>query len=119
VTDYTVNEFNRGGGFDVLRTWTLPGKEVQVHTWTGDKCVDVKVFTRGSRVRVHAFWVSSDGPVSGYTEYLWGTVRSVGAKSVMIDADDGAGRRMKIEDFSHMNCLHKPWMCTGDARAEW
>jgi hypothetical protein len=104
MADVTVNEYTRGRGLGTLRTWTHPGKEVQVHSWAGGECIDVRVFTQGSRVRVHAFWVASDGPLPGFPEYLWGTIRSVGAKSVMIDADDGAGRRMKIEDFSHMNC---------------
>jgi hypothetical protein len=102
--DYILNEYTRGGGAGILRACTLPGKEVQVHTWAGGGCTNVRLFKPGSRVRVQAFWVSSDGPLEGFTQYLWGTVRSITAKNVMIDADDGEGRRMRLEDFSHMNC---------------
>jgi hypothetical protein len=101
MQNVTVNEFVQL--HRVLRTWTAPGKDIQIHTWVGGDVADVKVFKPGSRVKVHVFWVGSDGYLPGYSEFLWGTVRSITAKNVMIDADDGSGRRMRIEDFSHMN----------------
>ena len=97
------------GGNRSWRTYVTPGKglEVHLHGPTGD-LQHVRSFKVGDEAEYDSFWVSSDGPLCGYTHFLMGLITQVSSKTVTIQPNGGGrNRRVKLGDFSFRNWNEK------------
>ena len=96
------------GGNRSWRTYVTPGKglEVHLHGPTGD-LQHVRSFKVGDEAEYDSFWVSSDGPVEGYTHFRMGNIIGINPRSVTIRTPTGDRRRLNLKDFSFRNWNEK------------
>lgn len=96
------------GGRRSWRTYTTPGKSIEVHLHgpQGD-LQHVRSFKVGDEAEYDSRWVGSDGPLGGFTEFYMGTIIGISPKSVTIRAHTGDRKRVNLGDFSFRNWNEK------------
>ena len=96
------------GGNRSWRTYVTPGKSIEVHLHgpTGD-LQHVRSFKVGDPAEYDSLWVSSDGPVEGYTHFRTGNIIGINPRSVTIRTPSGDRRRLNLGDFSFRNWNEK------------
>lgn len=63
----------------------------------------LKNFKVGDEVIFSTFWVSSDGPLAGYTRSYTGTIKSITGFYVIVSEAGGGTKRLNFKEFVAKN----------------
>lgn len=96
------------GGRRSWRTYTTPGKSIEVHLHGPEGDLQhVRSFKVGDEAEYDSRWVGSDGPLGGHTEFYMGTIMGITPKSVTVRGTDDRRHRVNLGDFSFRNWNEK------------
>lgn len=92
-------------GCDQWMTYTVPGKQVEVHVRNElGELKGVRLFRVGDEAEHHRIWLGSDEVMEGCIHRYLGTIKAIGRKTVTIDPGYGnKNRRLYMSDFVRRN----------------